>query len=1083
MVEMAMPVMMGSALSGQRGGSCDFRCSLSVDVFGRMGEEGAVKAEALNLATADRELNRIDPIGIYSLFTSEHTFRNKVTDEVVTEKTLISPEWKESIAVWTAAGENGIGTPEEYQAILSRANALASTEGAASMFWISPAATKRSDGLPEHRGYSWKKNEEGEVTAYSYQFTGSSDSLFGMLNKLSSEAAFFDSYSLFWQNENHDVSHGKIFSAYESSLSFTEQKSASEYLDRFRQETGLPDSILEERVSLAKENYQQKLTEAYLGDIESAVKSVVSGFLSLAETVSETPEPAFERIIESISIQPSVYSSDGISVIRDDINNDSPFSLRTVYKIVENSYDKSERKERTTFLKQLKTDTHYSPEELEKRNAEIKHFVHEYVDKVLSDEISFSAIGLVGQSIAELARKVSAKIEVDDQPREVPLLVLAKDHQSSLFFQNYFIEVFDSQVSKHVTESANDHKFPPHYSLITETMEDTDKSSPSLLLGDNKKNSEGEKEKAVNSVRKSIISDEKILSIDNTSKWTIVLNHNGQNKRKMQQEINPGRYIRDNQSIKTDPMEFKKREREEKDLSMVLFIGMILLRYETFPADNNTKDESNLQDGHYIQGIEESTDQTINRLDSIKEIHSLVIPAVVLLIEEIIEEGKAEADSTVFSPVTGESVLMLSGNDEEPDPDFEEVFWEDLLLTIALTDFINIANQRERSYRDKSQEDKIFSDIFITPEEENSALQGENGEKSHSILKLELFLKELSELINEDETEGKVDVRTENQKDKELENHALHQEIMTLDLKILIELIKQDQEIEMINDTMISLLIFTSAYKSSYFYDRARRFLSLFTLKESEQVFPHRHNKEDVTSENELLLNKFLTVLNTNSVVEFLSQKNNLLEKEIDPHERILEELKEYQNKHLLNNNKQSEKSKESKFDSEDDSELKAINIMVLLLLLEMKQKKINFKELELSKHQPHHSAKDVLIRLYKIFNTLGYQRGEQELLLNILGTSQDTINDWIKLRIEVQSVNQKANNKLLKLERNLFCRIWLNRMVGNILRSNKNKKKKAVSGSVQIFGTFCLCGLIFRYKPLALNIIDVSEYSIITSN
>lgn len=798
--------------------------------------------------------------------------------------------------------------------------------------------------------------------------------------------------------------------------------------------------------------------------------------------------PAFERIIESISTQPSVYSSDGISVIRDDINNDSPFSLRTVYKIVENSYDRSERKERTTFLKQLKTDTHYSPEELEKRNTEIKHFVHEYVDKVLSDEISFSAIGLVGQGIAELARKVSAKIEVAHHPHEESLSVVTKDEPNLFHYRNYSTAEFEGQHSKQTIESANDHKFPLYYSLTTENMEDTDKFSPPLLLRVDNKNIEDEKEESANSVRKSFTSDEKIVHTDNSITEVFDLHYNDQNKGKKQEVINSDKDASEDQSIKGNLSELTKRKKEKKELRSALVVGLLLWQYQTIADSNNTEDKSNLDESilngeFYQQEIEEPIKQVVTQVEPVKEIHSLVIPAVVLLIEEIIEEGKAEADSTVFSPVTGESVLMLSENGEELNPDFEEIFWEDLLLTIALTDFINIANQRERSYRDKSQEDKIFSDIFITPEEENSALQGENGEKSHSILKLELFLKELSELINEDETEGKVDVRTENQKDKELENHALHQEIMTLDLKILIELIKQDQEIEMINDTMISLLINSSAYKSSYFDDRVRSFLSLFTLKESEQVFRHRHNKEDVTSENELLLNKFLTVLNTNSVVEFLSQKNNLLEKEIDPHEKILEELKEYQNKHLLNNNKQSEKSKESKFDSEDDSELKAINIIVLLLLLEMKQKKINFKELELSKHQPHHSAKDVLIRLYKIFNTLGYQRGEQELLLNILGTSQDIINDWIKLRIEVQSVNQKANNKLLKLERNLFCRIWLNRMVGNILRSNKNKKKKAVSGSVQIFGTFCLCGLIFRYKPLALNIIDVSEYSIITSN
>ena len=189
MVEMAMPMGMSPFSAGTSGGSCDFRCSLSINVMDRMGSESAIKSQALDLATADRELHMVDPIAIYRLSAGRSTYRNKATGEIETADTLTSPDFNdESIAVWTDAGENGTGSIEEYQAIISRANAVAASKGEAAMFWISPGSAVRSDGLPEHRGYLWKKNESGEVTAYSYQFTGSNDSLSRLITTLSSEA-------------------------------------------------------------------------------------------------------------------------------------------------------------------------------------------------------------------------------------------------------------------------------------------------------------------------------------------------------------------------------------------------------------------------------------------------------------------------------------------------------------------------------------------------------------------------------------------------------------------------------------------------------------------------------------------------------------------------------------------------------------------------------------------------------------------------------------------------------------------------------------------------------------------------------
>lgn len=265
------------------GGGCDFRSSLSTNLLNRMDTQKVLKAEAVNLATAKSELGDIDPIGIYRLFVGKTTYKNKVTGDIVTETTLLSPNSNnEGPGVWTDAGEHGTGTKEEYQAILGRARELANTEGAASMFWVSPAKTKRVDGMPEHRAYLWKKNAKGEVTAYAYQLTGSIDTLSKTFSHLSTNASLFDSQSLLWRSSDDTISHKKIFDAYKFSLTREERDKAKDFLDRFQQETVQSDSVLSERIEKYKEQYEQQLQEVYEGDIESAVEVLASGFIALA---------------------------------------------------------------------------------------------------------------------------------------------------------------------------------------------------------------------------------------------------------------------------------------------------------------------------------------------------------------------------------------------------------------------------------------------------------------------------------------------------------------------------------------------------------------------------------------------------------------------------------------------------------------------------------------------------------------------------------------------------------------------------------------------------------------------------------
>lgn len=324
MVEVAMPMMMGPAAGfgpgASRGGSCDFRCSLSVDVMNRLGRDKAIQVESLNLATGKRELDAVDPIGIYKLITGKTTYTNKVTGEVTTEVTLLSPDSLEGPGVWTDAGEHGTGSMEEYQAILSRAKELANTNGPATMFWISSAAEKRRDGLPEHRAYLWKKNATGEVTAYSYQFTGSQDSLIQTLSHLSSDASFFDSQTLLWHANGNTVSHQRVFHAYQSALTPIEREGAHVFLDRFRKDSEQPDSFFWERVETERKFYEKELAEklstVYKGDIESAIQAYAPAFLALAretdrsKSADDTTQPSLEQKQRELRVDDEANNND-----------------------------------------------------------------------------------------------------------------------------------------------------------------------------------------------------------------------------------------------------------------------------------------------------------------------------------------------------------------------------------------------------------------------------------------------------------------------------------------------------------------------------------------------------------------------------------------------------------------------------------------------------------------------------------------------------------------------------------------------------------------------------------------------------
>ena len=433
MVEVAMPmVAFGPPVIGPgviTGGSCDFSCSLSTGVMNRLGKEDGLKAESLNLATAKSELGDIDPIGIYRLVARESTFRNKATGQIVTEKTLISPDFNnESIGVWTDAGEHGTGSTEEYQAILARARQLSNTDGTATMFWISPSKSDRTDGLPEHRAYLWEKNAEGEVTGFSYQFTGSTDTLTKTLFNLSHDASLVDTQALLWRGNQDRISHQRIFDAYESSLTRREKEQAYDFLNRFQEGANQSDNVRWERVELYKQHYEHKLREAYKGDIESALASVASGFLALARKSEQSTLTRYSsNDVANLEVVPTQRHTE--AVVTYDLPEEQTQILAAFQREKEEEEDEDEKLKR---LRLRKVQNRKVVDEEEKKNRTKKEtqitdptpakVVEGSVAKNLKQENREDTVGVdtTITALIPLVKQIASSSQTNSQLVEIP---------------------------------------------------------------------------------------------------------------------------------------------------------------------------------------------------------------------------------------------------------------------------------------------------------------------------------------------------------------------------------------------------------------------------------------------------------------------------------------------------------------------------------------------------------------------------------------------------------------------------------------------------------------------------------------
>ncbi|MBM3283465.1 hypothetical protein FJY90_04380 [Candidatus Gottesmanbacteria bacterium] len=273
-------------------GGCEFRSSIGLNAFGRIAEKStdkAISAMAYDAATARSEISG-EPIGIYKLLVKEATYRDKATGKMVSGQTLVSPDFAdEPVAVWTDAGEFGTGTREEYQRIVDRANLLATTEGEASIFWVSPGEEKDGVITPQ-RAYLWVKNG-GEVTAYSYSLAGSKDTLSKMMVYLGYEegkkAETLEDQTVIRSGDDLQITHKDVFSAFHDSLSKTELEDLQQFIRQFREDIEIPDDVRAARLAQKKEEYVKEIRETYKNDIKKAIESIASAFIALPRVLDE----------------------------------------------------------------------------------------------------------------------------------------------------------------------------------------------------------------------------------------------------------------------------------------------------------------------------------------------------------------------------------------------------------------------------------------------------------------------------------------------------------------------------------------------------------------------------------------------------------------------------------------------------------------------------------------------------------------------------------------------------------------------------------------------------------------------------
>ncbi len=295
MIEM----MMGGISDGpgaRSANGCVFKSSLGSMAFERIAKtspEKAVTAMAFDAATASSEIGG-NVIGMYRLKVKEVEYEDKITGELVTEITLVSPDFNdEPVGVWTDEGKHGTGTIDDYKRIVSRARDLANSDTDTSMFWISPGSDESHEETP-HRAYLWVKKGD-DVTAYSYSLSGKREILLKLMDNLDSGKV--DTKEPIYERtiikKDTYLTHEDVFNAFTKSFSYEDLDKSKAFVNQFRQEVEMPDSVRDKLLEENQKKYEKKIREDYKNDIKQALESIVVGMLGLQklDTSNHTPDP------------------------------------------------------------------------------------------------------------------------------------------------------------------------------------------------------------------------------------------------------------------------------------------------------------------------------------------------------------------------------------------------------------------------------------------------------------------------------------------------------------------------------------------------------------------------------------------------------------------------------------------------------------------------------------------------------------------------------------------------------------------------------------------------------------------------
>lgn len=298
MIEM----MMGGVSNGPGARSvngCVFESSIGSIAFERIAKtspEKAVTAMALDAATASSEIGG-NAIGMYRLKVKEAMYRNKITGELVTETTLVSPDFNdEPVGVWTDAGEHGTGTKDDYQRLISRANTLANLAHDASMLWVSPGSVDSHEAI-SHRAYLWVKKGD-EVTAFSYSLPGSVEDLSQFMGNLGLDGERSDDLLNTTIVKDAPLTHMDVFQAFTDSFSPPDDNTKI-FIDQFRREAHMPDSEREKQIDDKKKVFEKQLTESYKDDIRLVLESIAGGLIGLSKPDSVNQAVNREQPVES----------------------------------------------------------------------------------------------------------------------------------------------------------------------------------------------------------------------------------------------------------------------------------------------------------------------------------------------------------------------------------------------------------------------------------------------------------------------------------------------------------------------------------------------------------------------------------------------------------------------------------------------------------------------------------------------------------------------------------------------------------------------------------------------------------------